>query len=127
MDHTIGERIKIIREQEGLTQEKFGNVIGSARNTIANYENGNRTPSNAIINSICKAFLINENWLRTGREPMKQPVEDKLSSYLGQIAREDDFLIKDLVIAYMELDAESKEALRKIALNILKNKQKEEE
>lgn len=68
-------RIKSIREHEGLTQDAFGKKIGSARNTIANYENGNRTPSNAVITSICKTYNINEEWLRTGEGEMYLPLD----------------------------------------------------
>ncbi|MBR5584182.1 MAG: helix-turn-helix transcriptional regulator, partial [Lachnospiraceae bacterium] len=59
----MNKRIKLIRESKDLTQDEFGKRIGSARNTIANYETGNRTPSNAVIVSICKEFNVNENWL----------------------------------------------------------------
>ena len=69
----MNSRIKLIRESEDLTQDAFGKRIGSARNTIANYENGNRTPSNAVIISICKEFGVNETWLRTGEGEMFVP------------------------------------------------------
>ena len=62
----MNERIKELRNKLNLTQEEFGKKIGSARNTIANYETGNRNPSNAIITSICREFNVNEVWLRTG-------------------------------------------------------------
>ena len=62
----MNERLKELRNKLNLTQEEFGKKIGSARNTIANYETGNRNPSNAIITSICREFNVNEVWLRTG-------------------------------------------------------------
>ena len=68
-------RIKLIRDDAELTQDAFGKRIGSARNTIANYESGNRTPSNAVITSICKEFGINEAWLRTGEGEMYLPLD----------------------------------------------------
>ncbi len=62
----------------GYTQEKNSEKkIGSARNTIANYESGNRNPSDAIIKLICREFDVNEDWLRTGEGQMfKQPDDD---------------------------------------------------
>ena len=68
--------IKSIRESTGLTQEEFGKRIGAARNTIANYETGNRNPSNTAINSICREFNITEKWLRTGEEPKYAIIND---------------------------------------------------
>lgn len=69
----MNKRIKMIRESKDLTQDEFGKRIGSARNTIANYETGNRTPSNAVITSICREFCVNETWLKTGEGEMFLP------------------------------------------------------
>ena len=48
----MNERLKELRDSLGFTQEEFGKKIGSARNTIANYEMGKRVPSNAVILSV---------------------------------------------------------------------------
>lgn len=111
----MNTRIKEVREKEKLTQEEFGKRIGSARNTIANYETGNRKPSNAVITSICREFGINEDWLRDGKEPMKIVIPKKLETYLGEISKGNDDFIKDLIEVYMELDQTSKNALKEIA------------
>lgn len=123
----MNTRIKQIRENAGLTQEEFGKRIGSARNTIANYETGNRTPSNAVITSICREFNINEDWLRYGKEPMYKETDDKLSAYVAEIAVGDDDFIKDLITTYMELDDTSKTALKKIAYAMVEKRQKREQ
>lgn len=39
----MNERLKLLRETLKLSQDEFGKRIGSARNTIANYELGRRT------------------------------------------------------------------------------------
>ena len=46
------DRIKTIRKHYNLTQTEFGDRIGVKGNTITNYENGLRNPSDAIIVSI---------------------------------------------------------------------------
>ena len=108
-------RIKEIRKNNKLTQVEFGEKIGVKGNTITNYENGLRTPSDAVIFSICREFGINEEWLRTGTGDMLQPIQDRFSFYLGQIKAGDDDFIKDLIETYMELDQISKDALRIVA------------
>lgn len=60
------DRIKLIRQNAGLTQQQFAKQIGVSRNTIATYETSVRTPIDAIVLSICREFNVNENWLRTG-------------------------------------------------------------
>ena len=119
-------RIKQLRESKKLTQDEFGKKIGSARNTIANYETGNRRPSNAIITSICREFNVNEEWLRTGKEPMYNELEYKLSSYLGQIAKGNDDFIQDLIEVYMELDETSKNALKELTKQMVEKRYKRE-
>ncbi len=111
----MNTRIKEIREEEDLTQEEFGKKIGAARNTIANYETGNRKPSNAVITSICREFNINEDWLRNGTPPMRISPKGKFSAYMAEILHGNDDFIRDLIEVYMELDDKSKEALRIIA------------
>lgn len=116
------DRIKKIRKDKKLTQVEFGERIGVKGNTITNYENGLRNPTDAIILSICREFGVNEDWLRTGNGEQYLQPDDKLSAYLGDIITGDDDFIKDLISAYMELDELSKEALRKLAASMLDKK-----
>ena len=109
------DRIKQIRKEYKLTQAAFGERIGVKGNTITNYENGLRNPTDAVILSICREFNINEEWLRNGIEPMKMPRDGKLSSYMSEIVTGDDYFIRDLIEVYMELDSTSKDALKEIA------------
>lgn len=109
------DRIKKIRKEYKLTQVEFGERIGVKGNTITNYENGLRNPTDAVILSICREFNINEDWLRNGIEPMKISRDGKLSSYMSEIVTGDDDFIRDLIEVYMELDKTSKDALKEIA------------
>lgn len=119
-------RIKEIRLDAGDTQTEFGAKLGVKGNTITNYENGLRNPSEAIIFSICREFSVNEEWLRTGKGEKYKAVEDKLETYLGQISRGNDDFIKDIIEIYMELDQSSKDALKEISIRMAV-KQKERE
>ena len=55
----MNERIRRVRKEAGAK-------IGIKGNTITNYEKGLRTPSDAVIFSMCREFNIDEHWLRTG-------------------------------------------------------------
>lgn len=63
-------RIKEVRKSLKLTQTEFGKRIGVKGNTITGYETGTRSPSDAIIISICREFNVNEEWLRTSKGSM---------------------------------------------------------
>lgn len=121
----MNERIKLIRENAKLTQEAFGKKIGSARNTIANYENGNRTPSNAIILSICRQFSVNEEWLLTGKGDMYQLIEDEVATYVSQLLESKDNPVYELIIAimktYSKLDLNSQDVVKIFAGQLLEN------
>lgn len=102
-----------------MTQVEFGEKIGVKGNTVTNYENGLRTPTDAVILSICREFGVNENWLRTGNGEIYKTTEDKLSTYLAQIAKGNDDFIKDIIEVYMEVDESSRQALKEIAKRMI--------
>lgn len=66
----LKDRIKEVRKHFNLTQTDFGTKIGVKGNTITGYETGLRTPSDAVILSICREFNVSEEWLRTGKGEM---------------------------------------------------------
>ncbi len=48
----IGQLIREIRLSNGLTQQKFGDVLGFSYPTISRWENGLTTPSDLAIHKI---------------------------------------------------------------------------
>ncbi len=120
-------QIIFLREHEGLSQEKFAKRLGLSRNFINQAENGKKNLSDRTVNDICREFNINEDWLRYGKEPMYKPTEDKLSTYMAQIAIGEDDFIKDLIEIYMELDQTSKDTLKIIANRMADKKNKREQ
>ena len=83
------ERIKKVRKSEGLTQVEFGERIGVKGNTVTNYETGLRTPTDAVLLSICREFNVNQDWLRTGNGEMfvELSKDEQISAMLGEIQR----------------------------------------
>ena len=110
----IGERIKEIRKFVGK------------RNTIANYEIGQIQPSDRTIADICREFNVSEVWLRTGEGEMFVDLgEDaELTQVLAEIQVSDDDTIKDVLVAYWELEEKEKAAIRKLIDGIVR-RQKE--
>lgn len=93
------ERIKQIRKKEGLTQTQFGERIGVKGNTITNYETGLRTPTDAVLKSICREFNVNEDWLRTGEGEMFTKIsdDDEFSLSLGKLTLEENRFVRNAV------------------------------
>lgn len=69
----MNNRIKKLRKELDLTQQKFGERIGVKGNTIAQYESGRNEPIDAVITLICREFGVNEEWLRNGTGKMLAP------------------------------------------------------
>ena len=86
------ERIKKLRKDLGLTQQKFADRLGLKRQTIAAYEIGNIEPSDSTLLLICKEFEINEEWLRTGNGAPKAPIneDDRYFHNIAKLSRTDD-------------------------------------
>ena len=64
------DRIKKIRKELDLTQQKFADKIGVKQNTVAQYEMGRNIPIDTVISLICREFNVNEQWLRNGTGEM---------------------------------------------------------
>lgn len=115
----MNNRIKKIRETLNLTQEEFGKKIGTARNTIANYESGNRKPSNAIITSICREFDINEEWLRYGIGDMEIDTDINFGEICADIGI-NDLKAKEAIKKYYYLSENDKKLWWKFMERFLK-------
>lgn len=121
----MNTRLKMVRESLNLTQDAFGKRIGSARNTIANYETGNRTPSNAVLTSICKEFNVNEEWLRTGEGEMfnEMDMENELMAWAGRVlAEKDESFKKRFIKMLMSLEEDEWEVLAKFMSTMVDEK-----
>lgn len=113
------DRIKKIRKELDLTQQKFADKLGVQRNTIAMYEMGRTLPSDAIMRSICREFNVNEDWLRTGQGEMfiKQTRDEQIASFVCSIqSSEDDSFKKRFISMLSALDESDWEVLEKMVI-----------
>lgn len=107
----MNERIRQLRKFLDMTQQEFSDRLGVARNNIAGYETGKRSPSNAVISLICREFKVNEVWLRTGEggdENMFSRIssDDKYSLSLGKLTIEQNEFVKNAVNYLANTDPE---------------------
>lgn len=70
------ERIKKIREDNGLSLTRFAESLKTSVATISRYESGERIPSDAVLNLICQKYHVSYAWLKTGEGPMEDPLPD---------------------------------------------------
>lgn len=68
------DKLKELREKEGLSQQALADKLFVSRSAIAKWENGFGIPSDVNLESICKLFDVDEEWL-LDRKDMKDVVE----------------------------------------------------
>ena len=110
---TIGVRIKKMRKEKHLTQQRLADTIGISQNGIALIESGKRNPSDQTVMSICREFHVNEAWLRTGEGEMFLPEAESL---LLENANLDDF-DRSLLQSYIKAPKELRAYIRKMVLD----------
>ena len=95
----IGERIKKVRKELGLTQEDMAKKLGISRESIVKYERGDIMPSQKFLKLLKYELEVNPNWILTGEGEMflndekekiikieKQDVKGKLLPVLGYLS-----------------------------------------
>lgn len=120
----LGERLKLLRKELGLTQSAFAERIGSVQNTVTGYESGRRNPSAPVVSLICREFNVNEEWLRTGKGPMfiKISRDKRISDFIDNALSQESSSFRRRFIAVLSaLDDSDWEVLEKMALELAKN------
>ena len=110
-------RIKEVRKHLKLTQTEFGKRIGVKGNTITGYETGLRSPSDAVITSICREFNVSEKWLRTGDGDMfvKMSRDEELTRFFGEVSFGNSDFKRRFISVLSRLDESEWELLEKMA------------
>ena len=122
------ERIKMLREQLGYSQEAFAKEVGLTKNYISLVENGKRTFAERTLKDICRKFDVREEWLRSGVGEMfiERLPEDEYTRAALMLKKDNDKLAMQAVIEYWKLSPQSKAAIKEYIMNIA-SKLKEEE
>ena len=63
---SLGERLKKIRTDQGMSRDQLAELFKISRATIQNYENGERSPNAEYLANYYKFFGSNLHWLITG-------------------------------------------------------------
>ena len=111
---TIGQRIKEIRKQQGLTQQEVGKRIGVTASFIGQYENGARFPKFETLKKIAEALNVDVYTL----DPTLSKDSLKLDSLPEEVRNliekgvDGDLSIAEAVANYWFLDSKTKESIK---------------
>lgn len=65
----LRHRLRIAREEAGLSVQGLAERMGVARNTVGNAEAGKGTPRKVVLNAWALATGVDITWLETGNAP----------------------------------------------------------
>ena len=107
----MNNRVKEIRTTLGLTGEKFAENLGVKHPAIYRIENGTTNLTDQMIKSICLAYNVNEDWLRTGEGNMFIETKD---SFLDSISKQFNLEELDVKIleSYIDLPPEKRQVIK---------------
>ena len=114
----MNKRVKELRKALGLSGEKFGEPIGIKRSAVSQIESGKINLSEQVIKSICLAYHVNEDWLRTGQGDMFTP-SDQIS--LDELIKDADPLDQDICKAYFSIPKEIRQEALQYFMDNLKD------
>lgn len=87
---TVHDRIKELREKAGLSMEQLAEKLGTAWQTIQQWENGKTAPQRKRLQSVAEALNTTVDYLVTGGYPPAPPnqtsrVEEPRSKYIADL------------------------------------------
>lgn len=110
---TLGERIKLIRKKEGLSQTEFGAKYGATKDMINNIERDRLAKpeqKEPLFRLICKEGGYDYIWLTTGKGDPISKLDDASMAQIDSIMMGENEFHKNLIkmIATLDDDAISR-------------------
>ena len=68
---TLGERIKQLRRENGMTQVDMAQKLGVTKGTVSTWETDSRTPGFETLNQMCDMFQRSMDYLM-GRSDVRE-------------------------------------------------------
>jgi transcriptional regulator with XRE-family HTH domain len=67
---SMAERLKVVRQARGLTQQQMADLLAISRPTVAQLEGGRHQPSTEVLETIVSQLEVSRSWLWFGSGPM---------------------------------------------------------
>ncbi|WP_080147002.1 LexA family protein [Marinilactibacillus piezotolerans] len=105
LNNFIGNKIRHYRKMKKMTQEELGNLIGTKKATISNYETGYRSPNQDVLFDLAEALdvSINDLFPPTEAKNMIPVTGFERIPVLGKIACGDPITAIENISEYREV------------------------
>lgn len=105
---TLGQRIKLKRNEIKLTQKELATKLGIDHTTVSKWESDIYEPDTSTLNKLADIFNVQVDWL-TGRTDDPTPPGEKAKPYYALTEKDERDIARDL--ERMMSDLESNEAM----------------
>ena len=68
MNDTIANRLRCLRADHDMSQEKLAEELDVSRTTVLHVENGDRMPSLFVVMAYAEYFSVSVDWILYGKE-----------------------------------------------------------
>lgn len=110
---TLGERIKQLRKENGMTQVDLAQKLGVTKGTVSTWETNSRMPGFDVLEHMCDMFQRSLDYLMGRSDDATPPImtdEEQTELALDQVAED----IKEYVLKYCRLDQYGKNAVESV-------------
>lgn len=130
MSRDFGTVLRDIRLAKGMSQEEFASLLGTTKQVISRYENGQRTPKITVAKEYADLLGIpltillgeegaTEQSVRPSKRGVKIPVLGRSDSQALDIKNGTDKRLESIIKSYQELNDAGKDDLLKYAEHLI--------
>ena len=114
---TTNERIKFLRKELKLTQNVFGERVGLKKSAVSQIENGSTSANPRLVQLICNAFNVSEDWLLYGTGKMYTSNEDAV---MEKVSKMYDLTPQQEIFArkWLQLPGDAREAVVEYVISL---------
>lgn len=115
-DRRVGERIRILRQDKGLSQTELGEAVGVTFQQLQKYEQGKNRVANGRLVQIAKALAVEPIYLMAGSDKPVKPAQTVIERMLAELHGHklaaaflsiDDVKVKRDIAQFIEVYADS--------------------
>ena len=77
MELTLGEKIRLLREEKELNQTELGEAVNMTQRKVSYIENDRYEPSMDDIRAFCRFFNVSADYLMGFPKPLPYPRKEK--------------------------------------------------
>lgn len=102
---TLGDRLKALREEKGITTREISKIFNVGKSTISNYENDSRKPDYEMLKKLAAYYDVTVDYLVGSTEKRNAVIiEHKGAKFHIKKGREHDYTPEELDMALKIID-----------------------